>query len=150
MRPLPLVFVLPRDWETVDFFPFVSFFSSGCSFSGLGGWGKARKKLVEWNRCHVLGTVRYRRSSDAHDGSRGIRLRGRTLLLVSFASRRFFQRSGIPAAARAGRRAARFAFLMPFDTAAKNLVRSRRCRPAGRRLGSEAVNLAGDRWRNLS
>lgn len=72
------------------------------------------------------------------------------MLLVSFASQRFFQRSRIPAAVRAGRRAAGFAFLMPFDNAAKNLVRSRRRRPARCRLGSEAVNLAGDRWRNVS
>lgn len=81
---------------------------------------------------------------------RGIRPRGRTSLLVSFSSQRFFQQSRIPAAAGAGRRAAAFAFLMPFDNAAKNLARSRRCRPAGRRLVSEAVNLASRRWRNLS
>lgn len=56
MRPLPLVFVLPRDWETVDFFPSVSFFSSGCSFFGAG---RVRKKL-EWNHWDVPGTVWHR------------------------------------------------------------------------------------------
>lgn len=45
MRPLPLVFVLPRDCETVDFSPFVSFFSLGCSFLGAGRVRKAGKTL---------------------------------------------------------------------------------------------------------
>ena len=55
MRPLPLVFVLPRDWETVDFFPFVSFFSLGCSF--FRGWedggGEEEAGGIEFAAMHL-------------------------------------------------------------------------------------------------
>lgn len=61
MRPLPLVFVLPRDWETVEFFPSCFIFLFGLLFFGAGRMGEARKKLVEWNRCDVLAIVRYHR-----------------------------------------------------------------------------------------
>lgn len=51
MWPLPLVFVLPRDWETLDFLsvPFI-FFSLGSFFFGAGRTGKARRKLLELSR----------------------------------------------------------------------------------------------------
>lgn len=51
MWPLPLLFVLPRDWETLDFFlsvPFVLFSLWVRSFSGLGGRGRRGGSC--WNR----------------------------------------------------------------------------------------------------
>lgn len=76
MRPLPLVFVLPRDWETVDFLSICFVLLFGLFFVGAGRTGKARRKPVESNRCDVLGVVPYHPESDA-----GIPLGGRQFAL---------------------------------------------------------------------
>lgn len=55
MWPLPLVFVLPRDWETLDFFSFRSFrsfFSLGSFFFGAGEDGEGEEEaagIEPWN-----------------------------------------------------------------------------------------------------
>lgn len=121
MWPPPLVFVLPRDWETLDFsFRFLSFFFlfGFILFSGLGGWGRRGGSC--WNRAVGLSLSL---PTPGHGRSRGTRLGSRFW---------FPPHPSAPPAAQDPRSRG--------NLEAKILVGSRRCRPAGSRLG----NLAGE------
>lgn len=117
MWPLPLVFVLPRDWETLDFLSVSFIFLFG--FVPFRGWedgeGEEEAAGIEpWNSPLSLLTRRAR------------------LAVLGFLH--------TPALLRRRRMPAPGESLRLFDSEAKILVGSRRCRPAGSRHG----NLAGE------
>lgn len=125
MWPPPLVFVLPRDWETLDFLSVSFIFLFG--FVLFRGWedgeGEEEAAGIEpWNSPLSLLTPRawWEPRAPAWES-----------LLVSSTPQCFSSGTG----SRQPRESLRL-----FDSEAKILVGSRRCRPAGSRLG----NLAGE------